>query len=625
MNNAIYRGGNVHNVISVDANSLEQAEVLFGPGSVMYGSDALGGVMDFHTYAPILSKDDKIISRFNSMVRYGSAANEQTYNFNLHLGGRKFSSFTNFTYSHFDNLLAGSNRTNEYPDFGKQMEYVDRINNRDTILQNRNLNEQVYSGYEQTNLIQKLKYRPGNNLDLVYAFHLSRTSDVPRYDRLIEYEDSMLPVNAEWHYFPQQWMMHNLTATWYKSNSLFDEARMILCYQDVAEGRIDRKFQNEYRRTRKERVYIGSLNLDLEKALNKDQQLYYGLEYSFNHVQSTAFQKHIDTNEIIDATPRYPDGGSNYSFTALHGSYQNVLNPNLTLSAGARYTQTWLNASTNVTGDPGINYDVLEMSNGALNGNIGLVYKASKKYKFDVLVSSGFRAPNVDDVGKLFDSEPGKVVVPNEDLTPEYTYNIEAGITRNINHTLQVHLVGFYTYLKDAMVRRDFTFESQDSIFYDGEMRKVQALVNTGKARIYGFSFLIKGNLTDNWSLMSSLNYMDGEDLDEHIPLRHTSPLFGTTSIIYNRNKWKAEFYAQYSGGKAFEDLAPSEQNKTHLYTADGTLPWYTLNLKGSWSPVSYLSVDAGLENILDYHYRPYSSGISAPGRNLILALRLML
>jgi len=170
-----------------------------------------------------------------------------------------------------------------------------------------------------------------------------------------------------------------------------------------------------------------------------------------------------------------------------------------------------------------------------------------------------------------------------------------------------------------------YGLKSTASIFYDGEMRKVQALVNTGKARIYGFSFLIKGNLTDNWSLMSSLNYMDGEDLDEHIPLRHTSPLFGTTSVIYNRNKWKAEFYSQYSGGKAFEDLAPSEQNKTHLYTDDGTLPWYTLNLKGSWSPVSYLSVDAGLENILDYHYRPCSSGIGAPGRNLILALRLML
>ena len=52
MNNAIFRSGNLQNVISVDPFNLDNTEILFGPGSVMYGSDALGGVMHFRTKSP---------------------------------------------------------------------------------------------------------------------------------------------------------------------------------------------------------------------------------------------------------------------------------------------------------------------------------------------------------------------------------------------------------------------------------------------------------------------------------------------------------------------------------------------------------------------------------------------
>ena len=77
MNNAIYRGGNLQNVISIDPLSLENTEVLFGPGSVMYGSDALGGVMQFRTKTPGFISDESPQLEATSVLRYSSAANQK--------------------------------------------------------------------------------------------------------------------------------------------------------------------------------------------------------------------------------------------------------------------------------------------------------------------------------------------------------------------------------------------------------------------------------------------------------------------------------------------------------------------------------------------------------------------
>src|SRR5690606_14493688 len=57
MNSAIFRSGNLQNVINLDPFAVDRLEILFGPGSVMYGSDALGGVMHFSTLRPRLSGD----------------------------------------------------------------------------------------------------------------------------------------------------------------------------------------------------------------------------------------------------------------------------------------------------------------------------------------------------------------------------------------------------------------------------------------------------------------------------------------------------------------------------------------------------------------------------------------
>jgi len=173
-----------------------------------------------------------------------------------------------------------------------------------------------------------------------------------------------------------------------------------------------------------------------------------------------------------------------------------------------------------------------------------------------------------------------------------------------------------------CQVRRNALFNGQDSIIFDGVSSRVQALVNTGRATVYGASFNFQWQLHPNWSFISMLTYSDGEDKSENIPLRHTTPVFGQTSLSYQNEKMRIDLSTKYNGKRRFNKLPPSEQNKTHLYTTDGALAWYTINLKGSYTITDHFTVNAGIENILDKHYRPYSSGISAPGRNFSIALR---
>ncbi len=624
MNNAIFRSGNLQNVISIDPATIGEAEVVFGPGSVIYGSDALGGVMDFHTKQPRFSYTGKTAWSANAFTRYASANHEKTGHVDVSFGSRRWSTLTSFTYSDFDDLRTGSQRTEKYPDFGKRFNYVVRSNGEDSIAVNKNVNVQVPSGYSQLNLMQKLSFRPTELTELTYGFIYSTTSDIPRYDRLIVYDEATgLPEDAEWYYGPQQWMMHYLKARLYAPRPLYDEMKVTLAYQALEESRNDRGFGSPRLRSRTENVNAYTLNADADKVLNDENHLFYGIELVHNDVASQAKRTDLTTGKATPTSTRYPDGGSDYNAAAAYVSHQWNFRPEFTLNTGLRYSHIWLTSRFADKKFYDFPFDEINVNTGALSGSAGLVYRPNPNWKLSGMLSSGFRAPNVDDVGKVFDSEPGSVVVPNPGLGPEYSYNAEISLTKTWADKIQLGSTVFYSLLRDAMVRRDFTFNGRDSIVYDGTLSKVQALVNVGRAYIVGFSLDALAAFSDAWTFRSTLSYNTGRDTDEQIPLRHTTPLFGRTSVTYQNMRFRGEVYAQYNGARTYAQLPPSERNKTYLYTPDGALAWYTLNLKTSYGINDYLKVFAGLENILDKHYRPYSSGISAPGRNLIFTVRV--
>ena len=157
----------------------------------------------------------------------------------------------------------------------------------------------------------------------------------------------------------------------------------------------------------------------------------------------------------------------------------------------------------------------------------------------------------------------------------------------------------------------------------------MEAIVNAGHAKVYGLALNAQVNISESIMLRSSVNITEGKE-DNDIPLRHASPVFGATHLVYDRMGIKADLYAVYNGPKKFSRMAPSETSKPYLYATDSngnpwSPGWYTINLKISYDFSKWGTVNGGIENILNYRYRPYSSGIVAPGRNVIIALRLFI
>ena len=621
INNAIFRSGNLQNVISIDPLTLSNTEVLFGPGSVMYGSDALGGVMHFRTKSPGFISDKSPKVGASSLLRYSSANNEQTAHVDLSIRGNKITQFVSFTFSDYNHLKTGNKRTRKFPDFGKRFEYVDRINDADRVIENTNVNKQVFSGYHQLNLLSKTKFRIGKSTDISYILNYSTTSDIPRYDRLIETDANGQLKAADWFYGPQKWLSNSIQVSLYQENKFFDEARLIMTLQNIKESRNDRAFGDDKLRIRAEKVNVFSLNFDFEKNLDSKNLVFYGMEWFLNDVNSSAIKKDLITGLETPAISRYPDGGSDYMGIAGYISHKWKPSEKISLTTGLRYNQVWLNALYTDVSTPGSSFDKFEVNNGALNGSIGLAWLPAKTWQVNGLFSSGFRAPNVDDIGKVFDGANGIVTVPNTKLKPEYSYNTEIGITKSIQDRFKISGTAFYTFLNNAMVHDSFNYRGEDSIYFDGEYSKVYALVNARNAHIYGGNIQLELAITPAFGFSSSITVTKGED-SQGRPLRHTTPNFGYLGLTYRKKRFQSSINYRFNGKRSFEDLPPSEQQKTDLYTSDGSLAWSTLNFTGSYHFTRVIGLTLGIDNILNVHYRPYSSGISAPGRNYIISIR---
>ena len=627
MNNAIYRSGNLQNVISIDALSTETAEVIFGPGSLIYGSDAIGGVMDFHTLDARFSKDKKIVVKGSVLGRYSTANKENTLHADINLGWKKWSLLSSLSYSKFDDLKMGKNGGQ---DSYLRPEYVERINNKDSIVKNGDPRIQRFSGYDQLNFLQKIRFRPNEHWDLLYSFTHAKTGVAPRYDRLIQYRNGALRF-AEWYYGPMLWNMHTLQILHSKKTSIYEDARLTVAYQDYKESRIDRSKANINRNRQVESVDAISANWDATKNAGKGQ-LFYGLEYVHNKVGSFGERTNISTNVVTPMVSRYPDG-STWSTTGIYGSYKINLHTKVTLTIGLRYSYNTLDATFDTTFIK-FPYKNAKLRDGALTGNAGLVFRPAEGWQLNGNISTGYRMPNVDDIGKLFESVPGNISVPNPDLTPEYAWNFEMGIIKTIPNKFRIELNGFYTILKNAIVRRPTTFNGSDSILFNGILSQVEALQNVAKATVSGFQASAEFYFTKSVSLQTHANWISGKETDdindEQVPLRHAPPFYGSTSIRYRLKKIFVEASAQYNSGIENVKLAPSEQVKTDIYAkdADGkpySPGWHTINLKATYQLSKNLLVTTGWENITNQRYRPYSSGIVAAGSNFIISLRVSL
>jgi len=620
MNTAIFRSGNIQNVISLDPFATESAEILFGPGSVIYGSDAIGGVMSFQTLAPSFSLSEQPVLSGGATVRYSSANQEKTGHFHLKAGGKKWASVSSASYNNFGDLRMGTDGPAEYL---KKLDVI-RQGDKDIIITNQDSLVQSPSAYRQYNLMQKVSYKASEHLEVQYAFHYSATSDYARYDRHIRYKNG-LPGYGEWNYGPQKWMMNQLNLVFTGSGKLFDKMIVRLAYQTFEESRIDRDINKPIRHIRTENVGAYSTNLDLTKKISDQQKIVYGLEAVINDVVSKGIDEDIVKNTKATGPSRYPQ--ALWSSYAAYASFEHKFSDKLNLLAGARHNYFTMSADYDTTFYP-LPFIRSTNRNGALTGSMGVVYRPVSSTAIMANVSTGFRSPNVDDTGKVFDAVAGFVTVPNPALNAEYAYNAELGVVQVIHDKLRLDVSLYYTRLKDALVKRPFQLNGRDSILYNGILSRVEAIQNAASATVKGAQLGLEYKPGFGFTLTSSYNIQKGvEELDDQStsPSRHAAPNFGVTNLSWTKKHFTIACSSMYSDGKSFEALPVEEQNKPEIYArdADGkpySPSWTIFNVKLQYRLSRFLNINAGLENIADKRYRPFSSGIVAAGRNLTVS-----
>lgn len=633
MNNAIYRSGHLQDCITVDQNMLERTEVIFGPSSTMYGSDALGGTMHFYSKKPLLSSDGKMNVRTNVMARFSSANSEFTEHVDFNIGLSRFASLTSVTYSDFGDLRMGANANPAYGNFDWCREFVDPVSPSDLVVANPDPLIQKFSGYRQVDVTQKFLFTCGERCSSLVNIQYSTSPDgVPRYDRLQLRQNGSLRY-AHWSY-NQNRLLASYTLTLKRDSSFYDHAGFIVAYQKIDQDRITRQRNNLFRNEQSEDVHVISMNVDLAKNAGRNE-IRYGLEITHNIVESTAFDKNESLGIELPAVTRYADGGSTMSTAAVYFSHsiEFGLKKQFVLSDGIRFTMTTLHSEWSDTTFYPFPFKENDQLSFAPSGNLGLVYHPGRKFSTHILLSTGFRAPNVDDMSKVFETGNDKLIIPNPDLKPEMVFGGEWGMEIMLDENVRWSVVGFYSKMTNAIVIKDSQLNGQDSVLYDGNMVQVQTAQNVNDAYIVGFSTGLYADFNEHFSLRSTVSatygrYHDAES-DTIIPLDHIPPAFGQTGLVYHWKGLEAEMFTRYNAWKHISDYNLAGEDNYTQSARDingnylGTPAWATLNFRATYQFSKNVGASFACENILDQNYRNFASGISAPGRNFIVALRV--
>jgi hemoglobin/transferrin/lactoferrin receptor protein len=643
MNNAIYRKGHLQSSITIAPNLLDKIEVVFGPSSVIYGSDALGGVIHYYTKTPKLSEDNEVKSQFFS--RFSTVNQEITTNVSAEVSFNNWASFTSISYSDFGELKAGKNRSHGFSDWGNVFYYSENVNGNynenPTINSNPNLLRNT--GYNQTDVLQKFFVPLSKNTDLKINLQYSTSSNIQRFDRLTEIRDisdvSSLKF-AEWSYGPQKRLLISSQLLLNPDKNWLESGTITTAYQNLQESRIQRKFGSLDRSYREESVAVFSVNGDFSVPLTDDKTriLSYGFEFAYNDVSSNAYGKtlNISNGEIngfsndFKVQSRYPDGGGNYLSSSLYLGYKQDVNSKSTLNSGIRFTNTNLNATWIDETFIQLSDNDISANNSAITATLGYVYKPNKNWQLNSVLSSGFRSPNIDDVGRVREKS-GDVTVPNIHVKPEFAYNAEVGIQKYFNdRKFRLSANVFYTLLDNYIIRDRFTINGSDQVLFDGEYGNAVANQNRGNAFITGYTISYLGKLSNAWNTSGFITYTKGRTYDSEEPMSSIPPLFGQFEVNYKRDKIEVGAALRFNSKKDIEDFNFTEGIDNHDLTPIvdanaannediyfGTPSWMTIGINGRYSVTENFSVQARLDNLFDEHYIEFASGISSPGRNL--------
>jgi len=297
----------------------------------------------------------------------------------------------------------------------------------------------------------------------------------------------------------------------------------------------------------------------------------------------------------------------------------------LTVTFGGRYSYFINYSSFNDTFLINYPFNEIKFNTGAPSGSISLKYKDGNGFRGELIGSSGFRSPNVDDYGKVFEKD-GNLVVPNNNLKPEYVYNYELNFSKrwekNDRESLTLKIAGFYTSINNAIVKSDYQINGLDSIIYRGDKVNLESNQNVNSAMIYGGSFDARINFSTALIMNGSINYIIGKNLTDETNLSHIPPVFGRLNFTYSNKKMRVQFNSMFNAKKNLADYGPGTTDNPEEATIDGTPSWTIFGFNASYNLTQSVTVQGSIDNIFDTHYKQFASGISGLGRNFSISVR---
>ncbi len=641
LNNAIYRSGHLQNIITIDESVLESTEVIFGPSSVLYGSDALGGTINMSTKHLYFSNNPKTETSFFS--RYASAYNGISSHQSFLYESKNFSVFNAFSLKDYGDVKMGERRGHGYNNWGLMHFYV---NENGDVVMNENPNIQKNTGFQQLDIINKMLFKLNDQWRMTSNIQYSTSSNVPRFDKLNDLSDDVcelcgnnLPKYLYWYYGPQKRFFSSLSFLGFENRSFFDQSEFILAYQKITESRNQQKVNEDSITKRKEVVDIFSLNLNFKK-----NNFSYGIESIYNLVSSKA-----NTQQFSIGSTRYPADGSATFSSAVYLNYLKDLNKKILFEAGLRNTFSYLNADFSDSiprQSMGLEKSTISANWNNLSGNAKMTYYPADSWKISAVISKGFHAPNIDDMAKVF-VKGDNITVPNINLNPEVVYSEEIFISKESKLGV-FYFNGFLTQIKNAILKDSAQVNLNASIngapellvsevAYEGDSYYIFSNQNTKRTDILGCTFGFDSELIENVNFKGDVNFTKGLNQKNDSPVPHIPPVFGKLSIEKRGPKLSCFLDFQYSLNKDAEDFdfagvdnldeTPYEiinpNSNSEIINYYGLPSWSILNFSLSYTFSKKINFQFSINNLLDEHYKSFGSGISAPGRNFITTFRI--
>ncbi|OQA91683.1 MAG: Colicin I receptor precursor [Elusimicrobia bacterium ADurb.Bin231] len=588
LNNSTFRSGNIQYLNTIDAFQIENVEIVRGPGSVLYGSDALGGVINVITGEPDdfsapSSLKTEITSKYRSAdngMAYGIGMSGNLSRLGYNLGG---------TYKKFGDIRAGGDIGEESP-----------------------------TDYNEASGYMKLLYGITSSQKISLSYQQIIQNNIPRYDKYVG--SKQWPVtsgNYEKYLFDPQ--NRYLLILGYENNDMryfVDSVKTNLSFHRQKEGIKSRKSGSTKLNENSDLTDTLGASLQLTSILNNKNILTYGTEYYSDEVDSKMTTTNLVTGVKTNASSQstFPDG-SQYDSLGVYLQHRMELNDCLAVIAGGRYARFNIES---VLRNPPLSGDLKETFD-LLTGSLGLSYKYKEKWNLIANISQGFRAPNLTDTVVLQTTNQG-VDVPSEGLEPEKSVNYEIGIKKTGRFS------GSYTYyisdLDDLIERKKGLYsgknyiDSNNNNIKDAGEADVYQKFNIGKAMIQGFEMESSYSLNTSWLISGNLSWVFGENNTDNEPLSYIPPMNGSLSLKWTNesNKYWAECSSLFAGR---QDRYSTRDKADPRMCPSGTPGWGIGNIYFGFSPDKYTKISIGVENLFDHPYRIHGSGVDAPGRNI--------